>query len=64
VKASQRRVFFGHKLYPYVESLINRNPTVKQLWVFINLKNPEDGDDAFSETSIRTRATRAPRRHI
>jgi hypothetical protein len=29
-----------------------------QLWKSDNLRNPENGDDAFSETSVQTSATR------
>jgi hypothetical protein len=32
--------------------------TVTQLWKPINLRNPEDGDDTFSETSVQASATR------
>jgi hypothetical protein len=28
------------------------------LWCPVTLRNPENGEDAFSETSVRTRATR------
>jgi hypothetical protein len=30
---------------------------VKQVWSLITLRNPEDGGDMFSDTSIITRAT-------
>jgi hypothetical protein len=39
-------------------SLINNVSTVPQLWDTLNPKNPKDGGDMFSETSVRTRATR------
>jgi hypothetical protein len=41
-----------------VERLIDSDCTVPQLWAPITLRNPEDGGDMFSETSVRTRATR------
>jgi hypothetical protein len=37
---------------------INRDFTVTQLWNPIVLRNPEDGSDMFSETSVLTGATR------
>jgi hypothetical protein len=49
VKASQRTVFFHHKLYPSMERLINSDSTVTQLWNPIILRNPEEGDDTFSK---------------
>jgi hypothetical protein len=57
VKAWQKMMFFDHKLYPSMERLININSALTQLWNPINLRNPEDVDDTFSETSIRTRVT-------
>jgi hypothetical protein len=41
-----------------MERLSNSGSTVTQLWNPITLGNPEDGDEAFSVTSVRTRATR------
>jgi hypothetical protein len=32
--------------------------TIIQLWKYINLRNPEDGDDTFSETLGHASATR------
>jgi hypothetical protein len=55
VKASQKTVFFYHQLHRSVDRLINRNSMVTQLWNLITVRNPEDGDDTFSETSVRTR---------
>jgi hypothetical protein len=40
-----------------MERLIS-DSTVTQLWNPIILRNPEDGGDMFSETTVRTRATR------
>jgi hypothetical protein len=37
--------------------LSNSISTLTQPWQPINLSNPEDADDTFSETSVRTRAT-------
>jgi hypothetical protein len=37
--------------------MISSDPTVTQLWSPITLRSPEDGDDTFSKTSVRTRAT-------
>jgi hypothetical protein len=39
-------------------SLINSDSTVKQLKNHITLRNPENGGDIFSETSVLTRVTR------
>jgi hypothetical protein len=39
-----------------MEKLSNIVPTVMHLWKPIILRNPEDGDDTFSETSVRTSA--------
>jgi hypothetical protein len=58
VKASQTTVFFNLTQYPSMERLINSDSTVTQLWNPITLRNPEDGGDTFSETSVRTRAIR------
>jgi hypothetical protein len=58
VNSSQRTVFSDHKLYPSMELMINGDSTVTHLWNPIIARNPEDGDDAFSETSVRTRAKR------
>jgi hypothetical protein len=41
-----------------MEMPINSDSTVSQLWKIISLRNPEDGDDTFSETAVRTGATR------
>jgi hypothetical protein len=41
-----------------MERLINSDTTVTQLWDRIAVRNPEDRDDASSETSVRTRPTR------
>jgi hypothetical protein len=41
-----------------MDRLINSDSTVTQLWGPITLRNPEDGRDIFSKTSVRTRATR------
>jgi hypothetical protein len=57
VKAFQRTVFFNDKLYPSMERLSNSDSMVTQLWNTITLRNPEDGDNTFSKTSVRTRAT-------
>jgi hypothetical protein len=38
--------------------LINSNFTATHLWNQITLRNSEDGDDMFTETSVRARATR------
>jgi hypothetical protein len=57
VKASHKTVFFGHKLYPSMERMINSDSTVAQVWNPIITKNLEDGGDTFSEASVRTRAT-------
>jgi hypothetical protein len=57
VKTSQRTVFFDHELYPSVERLSNSDSTVTQPWNPITLRNPEDGDDTFSETLVQTRPT-------
>jgi hypothetical protein len=51
MRSSQRTVFFDHKEYSSMERLINSDSMATQLW------NPEDGDDTFSETLIRTRDT-------
>jgi hypothetical protein len=40
------------------ERISNSVSTAIQLWKPINLRNPEDGDDTFSETSVQTSATR------
>jgi hypothetical protein len=58
VKASQKTVFFDHKQFPSMERLCNNDFTVTQLWNLITSMNHEGGDDAFSETSVRNRATR------
>jgi hypothetical protein len=50
-------MFFDHKLYPSMERLIRSDSTVPQLWNPITLRNPKDGDDSFSKTSVRTRPT-------
>jgi hypothetical protein len=42
---------------PLWKSWINSVSTVIQLWKYIDLKTPEDGDDTFSKTSVRTSAT-------
>jgi hypothetical protein len=34
------------------ESLSKSDSTITQLWNHINLRNPEDGDDTFSEMSV------------
>jgi hypothetical protein len=36
----------------------NSDFIVTQLWSPVTLRNHKDGDDTFSETSVRTRATR------
>jgi hypothetical protein len=41
-----------------MDRLSNSVSTVMQLWKPINLMNPEDGDDMFSETSVRASALR------
>jgi hypothetical protein len=41
-----------------MERLRNSFSTVTLVWNSVTLKNPEDGDDALSETSVSTRATR------
>jgi hypothetical protein len=51
-------MFFDPIQYPSMEKLIKSNSTVTQMWNPINLRNPEDGDDTFSGTSVTTRATR------
>jgi hypothetical protein len=38
--------------------LINSDFTVTQVWDSHTLRNTEDGDDMFSNTSVPTRATR------
>jgi hypothetical protein len=40
-----------------MERLINSDTTVTQLWNPITIRNPEDGDDMFSKTSVLTTAT-------
>jgi hypothetical protein len=57
LKASQRTVFFDHKLYPAMQRLMNSDSMVTQLWNAITLRNPEDEDDMLSETAVRTRTT-------
>jgi hypothetical protein len=57
VKASQKTVFLDHTLYPSVERPINGNSTVTQVLNPINLRDPEDGHDIFSETSVLAEAT-------
>jgi hypothetical protein len=52
VRASLRTVFFEHKQYPSMERMINSDSTVTLLWNPITLRNPEDGDDTFSEKSV------------
>jgi hypothetical protein len=37
---------------------IKSDCTVTQMWNTVTLRGPDDGDDTFSETSVRTRATR------
>jgi hypothetical protein len=58
VKASQKTVLFDHLQYSSMERLINSDSMVTRLWNPITLRNPEDGADMFSETSVLTRATR------
>jgi hypothetical protein len=58
VNASPKRVSFEHWLYASLEILCNTVSTVTQLWKSANLRNPEGGDDEFSETSVQTRITR------
>jgi hypothetical protein len=41
-----------------MERLSNSDSTATQLWNPIRLKNPEDGNDTFSETSVGTKAIR------
>jgi hypothetical protein len=41
-----------------MERPINSDSTVTQPWSPITRRNPEDGGDMFSETSVRTRTTR------
>jgi hypothetical protein len=41
-----------------MEKLIDSDCTVTQLWNPITLRNPEDGGDIFSETSVLTTASR------
>jgi hypothetical protein len=41
-----------------MEKLSNSVSAVIQMWKAINLRNSEDGDDTFSETSVQTSATR------
>jgi hypothetical protein len=50
-------LFFDHKLYSTLDRLSNSRSTVTQLWNPTTLRNPEDGDDTFSEKSVRTRGT-------
>jgi hypothetical protein len=38
--------------------LSNSISTVIQLWKLSNLRNPEDGDDTISETSVKASAAR------
>jgi hypothetical protein len=57
VKAPQKTVFFDHLQYCSMERLINSVSMVTRLWNHITLRNPEDGADVFSETSVLTRAT-------
>jgi hypothetical protein len=40
-----------------MERLINSDSTVTKLWNLITLRNPENGGDIFSETSVLTEAT-------
>jgi hypothetical protein len=40
-----------------MERLSNCVSTVIQLWKPINVRNPEDGDSTFSETSVQTGAS-------
>jgi hypothetical protein len=40
-----------------MEKLINSDSSVTQMWNPINLRDLENGDDKFSETPLRTRAT-------
>jgi hypothetical protein len=58
VKESQRKMFLDHKLYPSMERLINSDSAVTHLKNPSTLRKLEDGYDTFSETSVRTRATR------
>jgi hypothetical protein len=58
VNSSKKILFFDHKQYLSMERLNNCDSMVTRVWNPINLRKPEDGDDAFPETSVRTRATR------
>jgi hypothetical protein len=58
IKASQRTVFFGHKLHPSTERLSDIDSMVTPLWNLLTMRNLEDEDNTFSETSVRTRASR------
>jgi hypothetical protein len=40
-----------------MDRLSNSVSMVTQLWKLINLRNPEDRDDTFSETSAQTSTT-------
>jgi hypothetical protein len=58
IPAFQQTVFFDHKQYRSVERRRYNDSVVTQLWNPITLRDPADGDDTFSETSVRTTATR------
>jgi hypothetical protein len=50
MKATQKTVLFQYELYLSMERQSTSISTVIQLWKPISLRNPEDGDDRFSET--------------
>jgi hypothetical protein len=53
-----RHKVFALKRYPTMERPNNSESAVTQLWNPISVRNPEDGGDMASETSVLTRATR------
>jgi hypothetical protein len=58
LKTSQKFEFFDHEQYPSLEKLSNSVFTVMHLWKPINLGTRGHEGDIFSETSVRTSATR------
>jgi hypothetical protein len=58
MKAFQETEVFQYYLSPSMVRLSNSISMVIQLWKPINLGNPADGDDTFSETLVQVSATR------